>query len=88
MSRKSYCFRYLIKGVRGVSRRPQVEFLEDHQVLCQRPSLVREQVVDSAQLLGDCRGSGHSPGDVLVPLDVPRVEDLADVQVDAERDGG
>ena len=50
---------YIFKRVRGVGGRADVQLLEDHLVLRQRPRLVREKVRHPAELLWYGRGPGH-----------------------------
>ena len=59
---------YIFKCVRGVGGRANVQFLEDHLVLRQRPRLVREKVGHAAELLRYGSGPGHRARRGLVLL--------------------
>ena len=50
---------YILKCIRGVGGRADVQLLEDHLVLRQRPRLVREKVRYPAKLLWYGRRPGH-----------------------------
>ncbi len=64
-----------------------MELLEDHVVLSESASLVRQQIRNSSQLLGDGGGPGHGAGNLTVALDGPRVVYLSHVQVHTQADG-
>ncbi|GIX66376.1 anonymous antigen-7 like protein [Babesia caballi] len=62
-----------------------VDAVEVHHVLRQRASLVRQEVLDAAELLRDQRGPGDGAGDLGVHGHVPRVGELGNIEVDAQR---
>lgn len=73
-----------MKVVDVKERVTQMQLLEDHLVLGECASLISQQVLDAAQLLGNRGGPHHGTLDLLVPLYHPRVERLSHVKVHAQ----
>lgn len=60
---------------------------EYHLVLSERARLISQQVLNPAQLLGDCGVSRNCPRYLSVPIDAVGVVYLGHVEVDTQRDG-
>ncbi len=78
---------HLLKEVIAVREAAKVDLLEDHLVLRQRARLVRQQVGNTAEVLGNGRRPRQRAGNLHVPLNHLTVGDAAHLQVDAQADG-
>ena len=58
----------------------------DHIVLGQSASLVRDQELDSAELLRDVRVTGDDTWDLVVVVDAVTVPELGKVKIDSDGD--
>ena len=76
-----------IKRFMAIGYRSQMQFLENHLILCQCPSFVRQKVGHPSQFFRDSGGPGYCPGNVLVLLNAPGIEYFSHVKVDSQAYG-